>query len=63
MIYFYHEVKSCRPVNFTDSTTQPFQGPLAVIYFYLLITIGTWFLLNLFTAILIKAFAEQKVPL
>jgi len=36
------------------------QGAVAVLYMYIIITIGTWFLLNLFTAILIKAFAEQK---
>eukprot|EP00961_Rhodomonas_salina_P258288 3491081-Rhodomonas_salina.2 len=36
------------------------QGPLSGVFFYALIAIGTWMLLNLFIAILIQGFAEQK---
>lgn len=35
-------------------------GPASSIYFYAVIVIGNWMLLNLFIAILIQGFAEQK---
>lgn len=38
-------------------------GASAAIYFYCIIVIGNWMLLNLFIAILIQGFAEQKATL
>merc|ERR1712025_590938 len=35
-------------------------GPAAALYFYAVIVIGNWMLLNMFIAIVIQRFAEQR---